>query len=101
MVFPRQPRRVERENWDPNTRIQSAENDLDQNDREHDSLRSAIQRAVEDATRPLKEEIRILRESQTIEIKELRIKVDRLTWALATAAVSFGLLSITFIMTQK
>lgn len=92
MTFPRQPRKVERSGpgWTTEVKVDALENDQDQNDREHIELKNMISAAVNAATEPLK-----------VEIKELKTKVDRLTWALASAALSFGIMTITFIMTRS
>lgn len=84
--FPRQPRRREREGWSEPIRLGQLENDLDQNDREHVAFERHLTEAVKSVT-----------DEFDRRISELQTKVDRLTWALATAAVSFALMAGSFV----
>lgn len=85
--FPRQPRRRERDGWTEPTRVAQLENDLDQNDREH----ANFERHLADAIKSVEEEF-------SRRINELQSKVDRLTWALATAAVSFAVMAASVVI---
>lgn len=70
-------RRIRYANQQPQYHLELLDDELDANEREHAKIR----------------------EEFSDQITELKAKVDRLTWALATAALSFGIAAIMFVVT--
>ena len=86
MIATRQPRRVERERFSPDSRMILVENDLDENDRDHESLETRLKARIAEA------ETRINKE-----IASANAKVDRLTKAAITLAATFTTATIALI----
>lgn len=83
-------RREQRRDWtEPMMHIRQLEDDADVNDATHQQLREDMTNAVQE-----------LKKVTTEEMKEFRTKLDRVQWALATAAISFSLMAGAFVFTR-